>query len=114
MVIVKFSLLVLKISLLIFLQNHLTKRDLTSFEMNLGLLILNLWNKSVYVEWIIGWFYYMSVLQNFYINFISEQFTRSVLVLQIALPVLIFLTVSVFSFSFTISGSILYQFHVYT
>ena len=56
----------------------------------------------------------MSVLQNFYINFISEQFTRSVLVLQIALPVLIFLTVSVFSFSFTISGSILYQFHVYT
>jgi len=42
MVIVKFSLLVLKISLLIFLQNRLTKRDLTSFEMNLGLLILNL------------------------------------------------------------------------
>jgi len=43
MVIVKFSLLVLKISLLIFLQNHLIKRDLTSFEMNLGLLISNLW-----------------------------------------------------------------------
>ena len=39
MVIVKFSLLVLKISLLIFLQSHLIKKDLTSFEMNLELLI---------------------------------------------------------------------------
>jgi len=63
MVIVKFSLLALKISLLIFSQNHIIKRDLTSFEMNLGLLISNLWNKSVYAEWIIGWFYYMTVLQ---------------------------------------------------
>jgi len=63
MVIVKFSLLVLKTGLLIVLQNHLIKRDLTSFEMNLGLLISNLWNKSVYAEWIISLFYYMAVLQ---------------------------------------------------
>jgi len=63
MVIVKFSLLVLKTGLLIVLQNHLIKRDLTSSEMNLGLLISNLWNKSVYAEWIISLFYYMAVLQ---------------------------------------------------
>ena len=39
MVIVKFSLLILKISLLIFLQNHLINRGLIFYEMNLGLLI---------------------------------------------------------------------------
>jgi len=50
MVIVKFSLLTLKISLLIFLQSLLIKRDLSSFKMNLELLILNLRNKSVYAE----------------------------------------------------------------
>ena len=92
MVIVKFSLLVLKISLLIFLQSHLIKRDLTSFEMNLELLISNLWNKSVYAEWIIAWFCYIAVLQISVLNFIPEQFTGSVffLILQIALPVSIF------------------------
>jgi len=42
MVIVKFSLLVLKISLLIVLQNHLINKGLTSFKMNLGLFISNL------------------------------------------------------------------------
>jgi len=35
---------------------------------------------------------------NFCVNYISEQFTESVPVLQIALPILIFLTVSVLVF----------------
>ena len=61
MVTVKFSLLVLKTSLLTFLQNHLAKKDLISFEMNLGLLILNLWNKFVFAEWI-----YVAVQQLFF------------------------------------------------
>ena len=46
-----------------------------------------------------------SYFTNFCANYIYEQFTKSVLILQIALPVSIFFTVSVFSFSFIVSGS---------
>jgi len=46
-----------------------------------------------------------SCFTNFCVNFIPEQFTGSVLILQITLQVRIFLTVSVFSFTTIVSGS---------
>ena len=112
MVIVKFSLLVLKISLLIFLESHLINKDLISFEMNLELLISNLWNKSVYAEWI-GCFCYIAILQIFVLNFIPEQFTGSICSFTDCLTSFDFTYCFVFFlffwFSFTVSSSHYYS-----
>ena len=117
MVIVKFNLLVLKISLLIFLQSHLIKKDLTSFEINLELLISNLWNKLVHAEWIIGWFYYLTVLQISVLNFIPQQFTGSVFSFTDFLTSFDFSYWISFFISFTVSVlsfHLLYQVHIIT